>query len=199
MRSETIRLVMRWSSTACVLAAGISSTSCASSPREAEDVAAAGRRVQTVSIGNSQGGALSQVEIETGASVRDSVIAVSPQAAWSELGGVFETLELETPTVDRRSFSMGNERFVARRIEGRSLSNYLDCGTSFGRARADQYRITMQILVRLLRDPSGGTRVRTMLDAYAQPQDVAGNSYHCTSKGTLERRIAELLAQSASV
>jgi hypothetical protein len=177
------------------LAIGMLTAGCASSPEAAADAAASGRRVETVSVGSSQGGSLGFVDIETEASVMDDVIAGAPLAAWSALGDVFETLGLEAPTVDRPSLSMGNERFTVARIEGRSLSEYLECGSNFGRARADQYQVTMQILVQLARNASGGTRVRTTLDAYARPRDVAGNSYHCTSKGTLERRIVELLAQ----
>jgi hypothetical protein len=173
----------------CALAAA-----CAPAPREAGDAAAAGRRVETVSVGSSQGGALGQVEIETEASVVDNVVAVTPQAAWAALPAVFEQLGVEATTVDRRFFSMGNERFVARDIDGRSLSNYLECGSNFGRPRADQYEVTMQILVQIGRDPTGA-RVRTTLDAYARPRDVGGNAYHCTSKGTLERRVAELITQ----
>lgn len=179
------------------LASGLFLSGCASPQGGAEQTAAQGRRVETVSVGSTQGGGLSAVEVETGASVVDSVVAVTPVAAWSALPGVFETLGVEATTVDARSRAIGNERFIATRIEGRSLSDYVDCGASFGRARADQYQVTMQILVQLGRDASGGTRVRTLLDAYAQPRDVAGNAYHCASTGRLERRVAELIARTA--
>jgi len=175
-----------------LLAAG-----CASSPPEAGDVAAAGRQVETVSVGSSQGGALAQIEIETEASIIDVVSPTGLSTSWAVLPEVFEILGIEATTVDRPSYSAGNERFVVRNIERRALSNYLECGSSFGRARADQYEVTMQILVQLAGAPGGGTRVRTTLDAYARPRDVAGNAYHCTSRGTLERRIAELVEQLA--
>jgi hypothetical protein len=146
------------------LAIGMLTAGCASSPEAAADAAASGRRVETVSVGSSQGGSLGFVDIETEASVMDDVIAGAPLAAWSALGDVFETLGLEAPTVDRPSLSMGNERFTVARIEGRSLSEYLECGSNFGRARG-QYQVTMQILVQLARNASGGT-MRTTLDAY---------------------------------
>lgn len=180
-----------------LLLASLLSSACATTQGGAEQAASQGRRVETVSVGSSQGGALSAVEVETGAAIVDSVVAVSPVAAWAALPAVFETLGVEATTVDTRARAMGNERFTASRLEGRSLSDYIDCGTSFGRARADQYQVTMQILVQVGRDPSGGTRLRTLLDAYAQPRDVSGNAYHCASTGRLERRVADLIAQRA--
>jgi hypothetical protein len=33
------------------------------------------------------------------------------------------------------------------------------------------------------------------MDAYARPRDVSGNDIHCVSKGTLERRIVELITE----
>lgn len=193
MRPRPIRFPSRRASMASLFAIGVLAGACASSSGDAESVAAAGRRVETLNVGSNQGGALSAVEIETGSSVVDRVVPTRPQDAWAALPQAFLTLEIEASTVDRPSLSMGNERFVASRIEGRSLSSYIDCGTTFGRARADQFRVTMQVLVQLAPAPGGGTRVRTMLDAYAEPRDVAGNSYHCTSTGALERRVAELL------
>jgi hypothetical protein len=180
-------------SAAVWLAAGCASPQ----PQGAEELAAAGRQVETVSVGSSQGGALAQIEIETAASVIDLEVPVGLTSAWAVLPEVFEILGIEATTVDRPSYSAGNERFVVRSIDRQALSNYLECGSSFGRARADQYEVTMQILVQLAGAPGGATRIRTTLDAYARPRDVAGNAYHCTSKGTLERRIAELVEQLA--
>jgi len=168
-----------------------------SSVADADDAAATGRRVETLNVGSSQGGGLARYEIETEASIVDSVIPTEVPIAWSVLPEAFDILGIEATTVDRPSYSAGNERFIARNIEGKSLSNYLECGSSFGRARADQYEVTMQILVQLGAERGGGTRVRTLLDAYARPRDVAGNAYHCASKGVLERRVAELVQQLA--
>jgi hypothetical protein len=152
------------------------------------------RQATNVRVGSSQGGTLGFVELETEMSIIDSIIPVAPRAAWSVMADVFETLSIEASTANQRAMAMGNERFVARRIDDRPLSDFIDCGTYFGRPRADQYEVTMQVLVQLT-PTSGGTRVRTALDAYARPREVAGNAFHCTSKGTLERRVSSLIVE----
>jgi hypothetical protein len=134
------------------------------------------------------------IELQNEMSIIDSIVPVPPRAAWSAMADVFRTMGIEVSTADARSMAMGNERFVARRIDDRPLSDFVDCGTYFGRPRADQYEVTMQVLVQLS-PASGGTLVRTALDAYARPRDVAGNAFHCTSKGRLERRISSLIME----
>ena len=135
------------------------------------------------------------VEIRNEASVIDTAIAATPIAVWATLETVFETLDIETPTVDARSLSLGNAGYRARRIEGRRMSTYLRCGNNIGRANADQYEVTLQLMVRLLEAPGGGTTVSTQIDAYARSQTASGTAIHCTSRGTLERRIVELVRE----
>ena len=107
----------------------------------------------------------------------------------------FETLNLETPTVDARAFSIGNRGCRARRIEGKRLSTYLQCGSSISRPNADQYEVTLQRMVQLLDAPGGSTTVRTTLDAYARSRSSSVNAIHCTSKGRFERRVVELIRE----
>jgi hypothetical protein len=107
---------------------------------------------------------------------------------------VFETLGIETPTFDPRSYVIGNPGSRVARIAGSTrLSNYLDCGIGILGPNADRYEVTLQLIVQLASYPIGATIVRTTLDAYARPRDTSGEPVHCASQRTLERQINELI------
>ncbi len=114
---------------------------------------------------------------------------------WAVLPAVFAHLGIETTRVDSREGIMGNPGYRARRVEGQRLSAFLDCGRSFGREYADQYTVTLGVLVHLVPSTDGGTVVRTVLDAYARDPSMGGSSVHCITWGSLERRIGELVAE----
>ena len=75
------------------------------------------------------------------------------------------------------------------------MSTYLECGRGVGRANADQCVVTLQLMVQLEAAPDEGTTVRTLMEAYARAGSVSGNSIPCGSRGTLERRVIELIAE----
>lgn len=137
------------------------------------------------------------VDLSTDASVRDSILPASRASVWAALPSVFETLEMDTPTVDAASLMIGNPRYrPRRRIGGERLSRHLDCGSGPGGDYADRYQVTIYLMVQLGSPPGGGTMVRTTLDASARPRDVAGSAVHCGSRGSLERRIVELILEN---
>lgn len=125
----------------------------------------------------------------------DSVVAAPRSAVWAAMPGVFESLELETPTQEIATYTIGDPGSRVARIAGsRRLSQYLDCGAGIRGANADSYEVTLQLLVRLATAPDG-TVVRTTLDAYARPRDSAGEPIHCHSEGTLERQVHTLISE----
>jgi len=127
-------------------------------------------------------------------SVWDSVVARPRAAIWAVMPDVFETLGIEATTVDPRSFVIGNPGSRVTLIGGSPrLSAYLQCGTGLVGPNADRYDVTLQVMVQLMGDPSGGTLLRTTLDAYARPRDSSGDPIHCSSQRTLERRILDLV------
>ncbi|MDH3206971.1 MAG: hypothetical protein OEO79_10180 [Gemmatimonadota bacterium] len=127
-------------------------------------------------------------------SVRDSVVDAPRARVWAALPSVFETLGIETPTVDPASFTMGDPGSRVARIGGSTrLSTYLDCGIGILGPNADRYEVTLQLMVQLANNPAGGTLVRTTLDAYARPRDTSGDALQCASQRTLERQIVDLI------
>lgn len=135
-----------------------------------------------------------QVELTNESQVRAVVLDAAAADVWAVLPDAFRTLEIEAPFQNTASFQFGNPEFTPRRIEGRRLSRYLSCGTVAAGARADRYEVTMRFIVDL--DGSAdGTRLETLLDAYARPRDVSGNAVRCTSQGSLEQRLVDLVLE----
>jgi len=116
--------------------------------------------------------------------------------AWTALAAVYEQLEIPVSVSDSMRWLVGNARVQARRIGGERISRYLECGqASMGRPRADQYEVTYSIFSRLQQEQDGRTILVTELDASARPSSVSTNPVHCSSKGTLEVRIADLVTE----
>ena len=135
------------------------------------------------------------VDIRTEASLQKITVPVPPTQAWSVLESVYEELGVPVETRDPRSRLMGNEGFLARRVEGRPMSRYIDCGSGFSGPLADTYDVTLTLLTQL-RDLDGqGTEVTVFLDAFARARATSSNSIHCTSKQSLERRVGELIRE----
>jgi hypothetical protein len=139
------------------------------------------------------------VDLRHESTVGERTVAASVSQVWGVLPGIFEQLEIETTTVDPSQGLMGNAGYRARRVEGRRLSDYLDCGRALGREYADQYAVTLTVLVQLVTAPDGRTVVRTIMDGYARDPSTSGSSVHCITWGSLERRIGDLVAERVGV
>lgn len=135
------------------------------------------------------------IDLRNDASVGQRLVIASLADVWAALPAVFAQLGIETTRVDSEEGVIGNPGFRARRVEGQRISRYLDCGRSFGRDYADQYSVTLGIVVQLVPAANGGTIVRTVLDAYARDPGQSGPAVHCITRGLLERRIVELVAE----
>ena len=87
----------------------------------------------------------------------------------------------------------------SRRIGGQRMSRYFECGQgAMGRPRADEYDVTYSIFSWLVTNEDGKTVLLTELDGSARPSSVSSNPIHCSSKGTLEERIANLAVELAN-
>jgi hypothetical protein len=136
-----------------------------------------------------------QLNIRNESSFGQRTVVASVAEAWAVLPSVLAQLEIETNRVDSNEAVMGHTGYRARRIEGERMSRYFDCGRSFGREYADQYAVTLAIMVQLVPMGDDAISVRTFLDAYARDQTMSGSSVHCITKGSLERRVGDLVAE----
>jgi len=132
------------------------------------------------------------------ASTQDTIVRESPNRVWSVLPAVFSTLGIPTRTREPAAYTIGLESGRVARIEGGRLSQHLECGSGILGPNADNYDVTMTLLVQLAGHASGGTTIRTTLDAYARPRASAGEPLHCASSRTLERRLMQLIQMELS-
>ena len=164
-------------------------TACASS---GAGVSGPGRT--TVSV-IAPSGATRSIEISPTTFVNESILAATPTQVWTVLPAVFDQLQVEVTTVDSRSRVMGNAGYLARRVEGKRLSIYLECGSDFTGPYANQHDVTLSLMVQLTNAPENETVVTTVVNASAKPRAVSGTRLQCTSKRSLERRVVELIAE----
>lgn len=123
-----------------------------------------------------------------------STFSVPPQRVWPLLPAVYERLEIPVLEVAPERMTLGNPALEVRRIDGKRLGSYVDCGTTLSGVVANLYDVTLRIATRLTDSPEGGTLMTTSLDAWAEPRTTRGDPIHCRSRNTLETRVAELLA-----
>lgn len=116
---------------------------------------------------------------------RDSIF-VALEKAFAELKIPIEARDPQTGLLRNLNAE------VSRRIGGQAMSRYLDCGRGFSGNNADFYRITLAISAWV--EPAGGAPERLLVAIAASGRDPAGSrsAYSpCTSRGALEKRIAE--------
>ena len=164
-------------------------TACASS-----GAGVSGPRTTTVSV-IAPSGATRSIEIRPTTDVNESILPATPTQVWTVLPAVFDQLQVEVTTVDSRSRVMGNAGYLARRVEGKRLSIYLECGSDFLGPYANQHDVTLSLMVQLTNAPENETVVTTVVNASAKARAVSGTRLQCTSKRSLERRVVELIAE----
>jgi len=120
-------------------------------------------------------------------------VSGSRDSIYAALDSTFRELKIPVETRDPRTGILRNlNADISRRLGGENLSRYLDCGRSFAGNNADFYRITLAISTWV--EPATGEPQRVMVAIAASGRDPAGSrsAYsQCTSRGALEKRVAE--------
>ena len=139
------------------------------------------------------------IEMYNQASLDARIVPVDADSVWTVLPAVFEALEVPvTHRVPARK-EMGNRGYVARRVEGKRMNTYVDCGSNLSGQLANLYEVTLSVVVRLADAADGGTQVETTVDAYGKPRTTSGNQVHCQSRQTLEERIGDLVFEKGRI
>ena len=131
--------------------------------------------------------------IHTEAGVGSSTFGVPAAAAWGTMTDVFDQLEVPVTTMEPDRMEIGNTNFKPRRIEGKRMANYFDCGTNFNGQLANLHEVTVSLMVRVREVAADSSTVHVVTDAFARARGTSGNEIHCESRGTLEDRIPELV------
>ena len=182
---------MRWTVLALVLL--ISGIGCASSNTSS------GGRIGRAGQGRirieGRSGTLT-AEIMRDDQTRQSQMTLDLDEAWNRLPALLEELGLGITFLNAESFLIGHRGGVVRRIDGKRLSVYIDCGSgTTAQPYANLYSVTLAYEVQLIPlEVEGRARADMRVEASARPRDVSTASVRCWTKGTLEQLLFERLA-----
>jgi len=117
----------------------------------------------------------------------------SRDSIFTALESVFKELKIPVETRDPRTGLLHNlNADISKRIGNIPLSRYLDCGRGFSGDNANFYQVTLAISAWV--DPPRGEPQRLQVAIAASGRDPAGSRtgwVQCTSKGTLEKLVAD--------
>lgn len=125
--------------------------------------------------------------------VTGGVVKAPREQLWPLLPLVYEELGLPAPARDQSIWTVAVQNHtLTRRLGSERLSELINCGSGLTGANADTHRIRLS--VRTWLEPAAeGTEVRTRVEAHASSVEGLANSFHCSSRGELEMRIAAAL------
>jgi hypothetical protein len=146
-------------------------------------------------------GAGEATSISTTASHRPSTITMPLTAdqVWRALPVAYQRLEIPVADLQTATRVIGNSNLrLRRRFAGANLNQFIDCGSTQSGANADSYEVQLSILTQVQPRDDGRSTLTTTVEAMARPVNFAGAFSRCFSRGTLERRIAELVEAESS-
>lgn len=126
-------------------------------------------------------------------SVASATLPVEPDAAWSALPEVYRELGVPVTMVDARNRMLGTMDNRLSRIGSARPSRYLDCGSGLAGNYANIYHVFVTLFTQLEPAEGGGTAVHTQLEAAARDPAHSNNAIRCTTRGVLEKEIADAL------
>ncbi|GLC25844.1 hypothetical protein [Roseisolibacter agri] len=169
---------------------------CASAPA-ASTIETTGKRREMVAVGEQ----VVVLEPTVARAIREE-LALPADRAWALLPLAYEALGLPLTTLDseRRLIGAGGVRAQGR-LGGAWLSRYVDCGTAAtGLANADSYAVTLDVVTQVDGRADGANAgLSTAIRASGRPTSTStSNPVNCVSRGTLERRLAEVVRERAA-
>ena len=150
---------------------------------------------QTLSVQNAGSVTLSRNDGPNELSVPLTVAQV-----WAVLPAVYDSLGIQLTTVDGRTHLIGNAGFKARqRLGSARLSKYFECGQTQIGPNADSYDMYLVVMTEVRAAPNGGgSTLVTTNEASAKPIAFSQDYSRCSSQGTLEPRIRDLVMSLAA-
>ena len=110
------------------------------------------------------------------------------------LPSVFDSVAIPITTLDPAHKTIGNSGYKIRQRLGKvTLSRYLDCGNTQIGPNADSYDVFLSVITTVTPEGKSGATLTTAVDAQARPVSFNQAYSHCSSKGGIEMRIADLV------
>ncbi len=141
-----------------------------------------------------QSGTGIDVNLNPDREVVTEAIPASPAAAWVALQTAYEEMGIPVEEMNADRMILGNPKLVrSRRLNGKRMSTYLDCGQGPAGTNADTHRIEMRIRSSII-SVEGGIQVNSYVEALARSMDgTSNNRVRCASTFRLEQEIAGLV------
>lgn len=162
--------------------------------------AVGGVHTQTISVGGGAAGAgRESMSIGGGAAAAGPTthtIDAATDRVWKIMPAVFDSLSVPVTRIDATQKIIGNEGFKIRQRLGKlALSRYIDCGQAQIGPNADSYEVYMVVLVQVkpAATNAANSSVITTFQSQARPLTFSQGYSQCSSKGTLEARVVELV------
>lgn len=122
-----------------------------------------------------------------------ATIAAAPAAVWFAVKKVYADWEIPVTVENPSTHQIGNQNFYkSRQIAGKSMTDFVDCGSGMTGAKAAMYRIYISLLTDVMADGQGGTKIQVTF--VPMGQDVAGGSSDripCGTTGRLEQLLID--------
>lgn len=139
-------------------------------------------------------GGASNITIAPSMSSDVSHLTYAADAVWRILPSIFDSIAVPLTTVIPSARQIGNLNFKIRSRLGKApLSRYLDCGNTQIGPNADSYDVLLSVLTTVAAEGTTGSTLTTVVEAQAKPITYNQGYSRCTSKGSLEQRIADLV------
>lgn len=159
-------------------------TACASS-----SAAPTRTSTETLRVLGSEGGA---VTLTSSTVANVSHVPFTVEQVWGVLPAIYDSLGIPISTLDATERAIGNAGLnLRRRLGNVSLSRYIDCGNTQIGENADSYDVHLKVITRVQPAEGGMAAVATTVEAAAKPVTFAQAYSRCSSKGVLEKRLAD--------
>ncbi len=150
---------------------------------------------RTISISTADNAVNTDIRMTRDEYLARAALLAPREAVWAVVTDVFAEVGLPAPRLDDARWTATVENHVVRRrLGGQRLSRYLECGSGMTGAYADERRLYLNVTVQLQEgETADETTVVTRVTATAeQPSGVSG-TMSCSSRGSLERTLANAL------
>lgn len=152
-------------------------------------------RPETVRVVSGPGTSTTSLTINASANASVAKLSFPIDKVWRALPGVYDSLGIPLTMLDATKHVIGNEGMkIRQRLKDVALSKYIDCGQAQIGPSADSYDVFLTVTSLVRATSPTETEVATTVEAQAKPITFAQEYSRCSSKGTIETKVASILS-----
>jgi hypothetical protein len=151
-------------------------------------------------MGGGGTGAAATIDMRSAVTPSTAKVASSLDRVWRALPAAYDSLKIPLTTLDATKHLIGNEGMkIRQRLGTVALSQYIDCGQAQIGPSADSYEVYLNITTTARAISPTETELSTVVESAAKPITFNQEYSRCSSKGSLETRIAALVRAQVGV